>query len=102
LIAILHRLSLRRICDSERSQEHRTTKSDRLDIWPRAALQFSINPGDVWEIPNVKALQIEKTGHPCQFPVEPTTSDVFKTIKSGGTSRIISGLAFCFPWVGLA
>jgi len=35
-------LSLRRICDSERSQEHRTTKSDRLDIWPRAALQFSI------------------------------------------------------------
>ena len=27
------------------------------------------NPGDVWEIPNVKALHIEKTDHPCQFPV---------------------------------
>lgn len=27
------------------------------------------NPGDVWEIPNVKAKHIEKTDHPCQFPV---------------------------------
>jgi adenine-specific DNA-methyltransferase len=27
------------------------------------------NPGDVWEIPNVKAKHIEKTAHPCQFPV---------------------------------
>lgn len=27
------------------------------------------NPGDVWEIPNVKANHVEKTGHPCQFPV---------------------------------
>lgn len=27
------------------------------------------NPGDVWEIPNVKANHIEKTSHPCQFPV---------------------------------
>jgi hypothetical protein len=27
------------------------------------------NPSDVWEIPNVKANHIEKTDHPCQFPV---------------------------------
>jgi len=27
------------------------------------------NPGDVWDIPNVKANHIEKTDHPCQFPV---------------------------------
>lgn len=27
------------------------------------------NPGDVWEITNVKALHPEKTEHPCQFPV---------------------------------
>ncbi|HVY24017.1 MAG TPA: site-specific DNA-methyltransferase [Steroidobacteraceae bacterium] len=27
------------------------------------------NPGDVWEIPNVKANHIEKSDHPCQFPV---------------------------------
>jgi adenine-specific DNA-methyltransferase len=28
------------------------------------------NPSDIWEIPNVKANHIEKTSHPCQFPVE--------------------------------
>lgn len=27
------------------------------------------NPEDVWQIPNVKANHIEKTKHPCQFPV---------------------------------
>ncbi len=28
------------------------------------------NPGDVWLIPNVKSNHVEKTIHPCQFPVE--------------------------------
>jgi adenine-specific DNA-methyltransferase len=28
------------------------------------------NPGDVWSIPNVKSNHVEKTIHPCQFPVE--------------------------------
>lgn len=28
------------------------------------------NPGDVWDIPNVKHNHPEKTLHPCQFPVE--------------------------------
>lgn len=28
------------------------------------------NPGDVWVIPNVKCNHVEKTEHPCQFPVE--------------------------------
>jgi adenine-specific DNA-methyltransferase len=28
------------------------------------------NPGDVWIVPNVKANHVEKTSHPCQFPVE--------------------------------
>lgn len=28
------------------------------------------NPSDVWEIPNVKANHVEKTEHPCQFPIE--------------------------------
>ena len=27
------------------------------------------NPSDVWDIPNVKAQHIEKTNHPCQFPI---------------------------------
>ena len=28
------------------------------------------NPGDLWQIPNVKCNHVEKTEHPCQFPVE--------------------------------
>ena len=28
------------------------------------------NPGDIWSIPNVKHNHVEKTIHPCQFPVE--------------------------------
>lgn len=28
------------------------------------------NPGDVWILPNVKHNHVEKTIHPCQFPVE--------------------------------
>ena len=27
------------------------------------------NPSDVWEIPNVSAKHVEKTDHPCQFPI---------------------------------
>lgn len=27
------------------------------------------NPTDVWDIPNVKANHVEKTDHPCQFPI---------------------------------
>jgi len=41
---------------------------------PRAG-QYSCNPlgknpGDIWIIPNVKSNHVEKTIHPCQFPVE--------------------------------
>lgn len=28
------------------------------------------NPSDIWTIPNVKHNHVEKTDHPCQFPVE--------------------------------
>jgi adenine-specific DNA-methyltransferase len=28
------------------------------------------NPGDLWVIPNVKSNHVEKTVHPCQYPVE--------------------------------
>lgn len=27
------------------------------------------NPSDIWDIPNVKSNHIEKTEHPCQFPI---------------------------------
>ena len=28
------------------------------------------NPGDLWVLPNVKNNHVEKTDHPCQFPIE--------------------------------
>ncbi|MCK4829581.1 site-specific DNA-methyltransferase, partial [bacterium] len=31
---------------------------------------FGKNPSDIWEIPNVKSNHVEKTIHPCQFPIE--------------------------------
>jgi adenine-specific DNA-methyltransferase len=27
------------------------------------------NPSDIWDMPNVKSNHVEKTGHPCQYPV---------------------------------
>jgi len=41
---------------------------------PKAG-QYSCNPlgkkpGDLWIVPNVKSNHVEKTEHPCQFPVE--------------------------------
>lgn len=50
------------------------------------------NPGDFWEdieddvwsIPNVKAYHIEKTGHPCQFPVALATRLIRSLAPRGG------------------
>jgi adenine-specific DNA-methyltransferase len=41
------------------------------------------NPGDVWTFPNVKANHIEKTVHPCQFPVELVERFVLATTSAG-------------------
>jgi adenine-specific DNA-methyltransferase len=41
------------------------------------------NPGDVWEIPNVKNNHVEKTEHPCQFPVELIERLVLSMTKEG-------------------
>jgi adenine-specific DNA-methyltransferase len=41
------------------------------------------NPSDVWEIPNVKANHVEKTIHPCQFPVELIERLVLSTTDEG-------------------
>lgn len=43
------------------------------------------NPADVWDIPNVKANHIEKTGHPCQFPVALIKRLVESMCPIGGT-----------------
>jgi adenine-specific DNA-methyltransferase len=55
---------------------------------PRAG-QYSCNPlgknpGDVWVIPNVKSNHVEKTEHPCQFPVELIERFVLSLTEEGG------------------
>jgi len=42
------------------------------------------NPSDVWEIPNVKSRHIEKTRHPCQFPVALAQRLIRALTKRGG------------------
>ena len=56
------------------------------------------NPSDVWEIPNVKANHIEKTDHPCQFPVAlvqrlirsltPQSARIFDPFIGSGTTGV--------------
>lgn len=41
------------------------------------------NPGDLWVIPNVKSNHVEKTDHPCQFPVELIERLVLSMTKEG-------------------
>ncbi|MEP1105266.1 MAG: site-specific DNA-methyltransferase [Alphaproteobacteria bacterium] len=41
------------------------------------------NPGDVWIFPNVKNNHVEKTIHPCQFPVELVERFVLATTEEG-------------------
>ncbi len=41
------------------------------------------NPGDVWTFPNVKANHVEKTTHPCQFPVELVERLLLATTDAG-------------------
>jgi len=65
------------------------------------------NPEDVWEVPNVKSNHIEKTLHPCQFPVglierlvlsmtKPgqLVFDPFSGSSSSGVASIIHGRVF--------
>ena len=78
------------------------------------------NPGDVWVIPNVKNNHVEKTEHPCQFPVElierlvlSMTSEndwVLDPFLGTGTTIIAAlrqdrrgaGAGICAPYVQLA
>ncbi len=43
------------------------------------------NPGDVWIFPNVKSNHVEKTIHPCQFPVELVERLVLSLTSPGGS-----------------
>lgn len=52
------------------------------------------NPGDVWIIPNVKHNHVEKTIHPCQFPVELVERLILSMTNEGG--RVLD------PYMGAA
>jgi adenine-specific DNA-methyltransferase len=65
------------------------------------------NPEDVWEIPNVKSNHVEKTIHPCQFPVGlierlilsmtnpgDLLFDPFAGVASAGVAAVIHGRRF--------
>jgi adenine-specific DNA-methyltransferase len=65
------------------------------------------NPEDVWSIPNVKSNHIEKTDHPCQFPVGlierlvlsmskegDLVFDPFAGVASAGVAATIHGRRF--------
>lgn len=65
------------------------------------------NPEDVWSIPNVKSNHIEKTDHPCQFPVGlierlilsmtapgGLVFDPFSGVASAGVAAAIHGRRF--------
>jgi adenine-specific DNA-methyltransferase len=41
------------------------------------------NPGDVWIFPNVKGNHVEKTSHPCQFPIELPTRLILALTQRG-------------------
>lgn len=43
------------------------------------------NPGDVWDVPNVKCNHPEKTAHPCQYPVELVERFVLSCTNPGDT-----------------
>lgn len=71
------------------------------DIWE------GLTQDDVWSIPNVKANHIEKTVHPCQFPVALATRlvralapnngivlDPFSGVASTGVAALLEGRRF--------
>lgn len=65
------------------------------------------NPGDVWDIPNVKANHVEKLDHPCQFPVAlarrlvaaltnagDVVLDPYAGVASSGVAALLEGRRF--------
>lgn len=65
------------------------------------------NPSDIWDIPNVKANHVEKTDHPCQFPVALATRlirslcpkdelvlDPFSGVSSTGVAAVLNQRRF--------
>ena len=68
------------------------------------------NPSDVWDIPNVKSGHVEKTEHPCQFPIglvlrlvnslSPPNGLVFDPFVGSGSTGIAAKLEE-FNFIGI-
>lgn len=74
------------------------------DVWTDSLPEEST---DVWDIPNVKANHVEKTNHPCQFPVaipsrlikaitdkNALVLDPFMGVGTTGVAAVITGRRF--------
>ncbi len=74
------------------------------DVWTDPLPEEST---DVWDIPNVKANHIEKTNHPCQFPVaipsrlikaltgkDALVLDPFMGVGTTGVAAVVTGRRF--------
>lgn len=74
------------------------------DVWHDIVSEEST---DVWDIPNVKANHVEKTEHPCQFPVaipkrlikaltneKSLVADPFMGVGTTGVAAILTGRRF--------
>jgi adenine-specific DNA-methyltransferase len=57
-------------------------KGPRKGLWSGHPL--GKNPSDVWDIPNVKSQHVEKTAHPCQYPVALVQRLIKALVKRNG------------------
>lgn len=65
-------------------RHYKGTKHGKLSGNPKGKNPADVWEGeDVWDIPNVKANHVEKTIHPCQFPVSLARRIIAATTKKG-------------------
>lgn len=83
-------------------RSYRGAKKGQLSCNPKGK-----NPEDVWDVPNVKGNHVEKTSHPCQFPVGlierlvlaltdegGLVFDPFAGVASSGVAALLHGRTF--------
>ena len=77
------------------------------DVWEVTKKMLTAWDNTIWEVPNVKSNHVEKTLHPCQFPVAivdrfvlsmtppgGTVFDPFAGVASAGVAALLNGRQF--------
>lgn len=68
------------------------------------------NPGDVWDIPNIKHNHPEKTSHPCQFPIALAERAILCSSHPGDTildpflgsgTTVVAAQSLRRDWIGI-